>query len=369
MSEEMRRDHLSMGTSFKTTKKIYLECLRVISLFGVIYCHTDKRGLLLYEVTADPAAYYFSKIMLLFSQICVPVFFMISGSLLLGRQEDLKKNFKHRVLKYTVILCVVVFFQYGYNCLGNPALCLWYPELKTQYPGNAFSLWKLFRGIYSGGALTQHWFLYAYLSFLLILPFFQKMVQGLSRNYLWYLLFLCLLCHAAFPFVERWQHFPESTMEFPFMTHIIFYPLLGYFLDREEIFTKGRVVVAVLSGAFFWTIFNVVLMENNKELFLELNIFLFAAALFIAVKYLFGKITCPEGLQRFYVFCGKGVFGTYLLEYLLRNFCEPIYRTVIGLGEIPALFVWIFCVMALGILLTNGFYKIKKGLAFHNKKY
>ena len=137
-------------------KKAYLECLRVFSIIGVIYCHTAARGLTLYEVTDVPFEYWFSKIALLFSQVCVPIFFMISGALLLPRKEDLQTHLRHRVLRFYVIAVLAIFLQYLYEIAGHPIYAMWHPEEPVFRSSFSFSdLWTMF---HSTGAIYQHWF-------------------------------------------------------------------------------------------------------------------------------------------------------------------------------------------------------------------
>lgn len=113
-----------------------------------------------------------------------------------------------------------------------------------------------------------------------------------------------------------------------------------------------------------------ILMERNMELFDDFHIFFYAMTLFIAVKYLFQRWKCPEKLLGVLLFCGKGVFGAYLFENMLRAFCEPVYLVSKPLlGQVPALLLFIISVMALGIIIVNFFLRIKKSLAFRQNSY
>ena len=334
-------------------KKAYMECLRVFSILGVIYCHTAARGLTLYEVTDVPFEYWFSKIALLFSQVCVPIFFMISGALLLPRQEDLYKHLKHRVLRFSVITVLAIFLQYLYELAGHPIYATWHPEEPVLR--SSFSFTDFCKMLHSTGAIYQHWFLFAYLSFLLLLPFLRYVAKALDeKDLLWYLLALYLLVTIVYPFWERWQHLPPSGLQFPLFANCAFFPLVGYVCDRKEVFRKGRTVLCLIAASLVVTVINLVMMEAKKDLFEGFYVFLYTVTIFVAVKYCFQRWACPKKLESFWIFCGSGVFGTYLLETVLRHLCEPVYGLFLNLGRIPALFAWVFCSAALGVFVVGA---------------
>ena len=346
-------------------KKAYLECLRVFSILGVLYCHTATRGLTLYEVTNVPFEYYFSKTALLFSQVCVPIFFMISGALLLPRQEDIKVHLKRRVLKFAILSVLAIFLQYLYEIAGHPAYAIWHPEEPVVRSG--FSLQEFWKMLHSTGAIYQHWFLFAYFSFLLLLPFLRYVAKALEEKQLiWYLLVLYLVYTLAFPFWERLWHLPPSGLQFPLFTNCAFFPLVGYLCDRNEFFQKGKTVLGAAMSSIVVTVINLVMMEAKKDLFEAFYVFLYTVTIYIAVKYCFQRWQCPKKLESFWIFCGSGVFGTYLLETVLRHLCDPIYGLFLGLGRIPALFAWVISAAALGVFVVGATKKIFR--ARSNKK-
>lgn len=268
-----------------------------------------------------------------------------------------------------MITAVVVTIQYVYNLFGNPILAIWDEDLRN-YAVRPFSLRELLEKLYTGGVITQHWFLYAYLSFLLILPLLRKMAQNMKDEEFYLLFLLFVVSSFVFPFLERGLHFEPCDLQFPLLSNIILYPFLGYFCDRKENLAKGKNVAIFGLLSLLLSICNMILMERNMELFDDFHIFIYAMTLFIAVKYLFQRRKCPEKLRGVLLFCGKGVFGAYLFENMLRAFCEPVYLVSKPLlGQVPALLLFIISVMALGIIIVNFFLRIKKSLAFRQNSY
>jgi surface polysaccharide O-acyltransferase-like enzyme len=81
-----------MGTGTKS-KKTYLELLRIICAGLVIFNHIP--GDTLYQ-RIEGKNRFLCMFVTMFARINVPIFFMISGMLLLGKQEDYRTVLKKR---------------------------------------------------------------------------------------------------------------------------------------------------------------------------------------------------------------------------------------------------------------------------------
>ena len=149
--------------------KIYIEVIRLIAIMMVLYGHTSVNGLTYFNLgkmnrSSQLAIWIYPVI-----AGSVRLFFMISGALLLRKQESINTVLKKRFLRFLVVTAVVVLIYYVRE-------------------GADISAAGYFNALYKGGVLPQHWFLYSYLSFLLLLPFLQRMVAAISENSLyWYL--------------------------------------------------------------------------------------------------------------------------------------------------------------------------------------
>ena len=77
-------------------KKIYFELMRVIAVGLVIFNHID--GYTLYQVSSGSAQWFYMFLTMI-TRINVPLFFMISGALLLRKQEEFPLVLKKRVKK------------------------------------------------------------------------------------------------------------------------------------------------------------------------------------------------------------------------------------------------------------------------------
>ncbi len=160
--------------NLKKEKNFNLELLRVIACVMVVCIHVSNyysRGYGLGEVSN--ISYIFSVITNAFSRIAVPIFFMISGSLLIDETLFIRKSLK-RVWNTFLVLAVwtVIYAIWNY-----------------MYRDRIYD----FRLIFYEPIKKHLWFLYAIIGMYLVLPFLQKMfhdMQDVLMRYfaiLWFL--------------------------------------------------------------------------------------------------------------------------------------------------------------------------------------
>ena len=91
-----------------TTREVYLDMIRIVAVFLVIFTHTGDIGSKLYVFgdygTLRNAIYIMADII---RCINVPLFFMVSGALLLGKKEAYKTLLKKRVLRYAIVFILL----------------------------------------------------------------------------------------------------------------------------------------------------------------------------------------------------------------------------------------------------------------------
>ncbi len=291
-------------------KKVYLELLRVIAIFLVLFNHTRTLGYSLYANTDNPFSYWGSLTLSILCKVAVPVFFMVSGGVLLGRQESLRELFRKRVLRFLIIILLFTFLQY----------C----RIVRVHPENGFQVgtWLLY--CYCGNIIEPYWFLKSYLSMLLILPFLRILAAGMKeRDYLY--LFGIGLFTTAVSFGRIYTGYVLN-LTFPFHADIIFYPLTGYFLankiqdSRLRFLQDKRITGALFAGVLALTVlpagFYFKANGTYTEDFHTVLVWLLASLLFLFVK----EIKVGNGLaQKIILAMGSCAFGVYLIEDVVRN--------------------------------------------------
>ena len=86
-------------------KRLDFEVLRLIAIFGVVFNHSQERGFELYMVqNVSPVNYCASLLLGILCKISVPLFFMVSGGLLLHQEEPLSAVLKKRASRILIAL-------------------------------------------------------------------------------------------------------------------------------------------------------------------------------------------------------------------------------------------------------------------------
>ena len=147
----------------------------------VIFNHTMDRGF--YRYATDIPGTLLSVFNLLPSIACkaaVPIFFMISGALLLEKQERIGKTYRRT---FRVIVDILLFSLLYYGVDAYLTVGLVFDLKKTLFDILQKSYWHL-------------WYLYAYLMLLITLPFFRDFAVHLKRSHavLLYAIAVIYLC-------------------------------------------------------------------------------------------------------------------------------------------------------------------------------
>lgn len=329
-------------------KKVYFEVMRVIAIFGVLFCHTGTYGISHYIEASNEVNYWLGIFLATVAQFCVPLFLLISGGVLLNREESIGYVYRHRVLKMVFATLLIVFVQYEWNYYHNPLL----PPLDFD----SFLRWS-----YQGSVAGQHWFLYAYISFLLFLPFVQKLVKAISDNKWFIYLFVAWgVFHSIFPILEYFKEWSGTEMVLAVHDFILI-SMLGYFLEYRcgDLFYKRKNILIILGATSLLVLVNmylnhISLKDYDFVLFDGSFALMYAAAIFIVVKYICHQWKMRPVVEKVICFAGAGVFGCYLLEGILREIFFPVYLYLnTRIFSYPAVFIWITICVAVGVIVSN----------------
>ena len=92
-------------------KKIYMELLRVIACFFVIVNHTAVGITCVFFEGSD---FYLSSALLCMSRIAVPIFLMISGAVLIPKEETIKAQVMRIIRMLFVFICASLLYYIKY---------------------------------------------------------------------------------------------------------------------------------------------------------------------------------------------------------------------------------------------------------------
>jgi len=174
-------------------RTFWIDLIRVAGAFFVVLLHTSYRfagGPMVEEAgnAYGSLGWLVTMFFLKFACVAVPLFLMVSGALLLGRNEEMltfyRKRFGKILLPFFAWSCIFVF-------------CLWIAGRSFQ-DGTPITLFSSIGAFLSGGISGHFWFMYMLISLYLVAPFLAVFARNASKNML--IGFLMLWFFAAFIF-------------------------------------------------------------------------------------------------------------------------------------------------------------------------
>lgn len=301
-------------------RKPYFDILRVTAIMLVLINHLPIYRLFMQENGMAEAGCLLISVV---TRINVPLFAMISGALLLGREESYSVIWKKRMknmLLVTVGCSALLYLAFG--LLRNRDL----------------SLDTFLYGLLAGNLkdFDSYWFLYAYIGFLLFLPFYRHIAQRMTKGDFCLLLGVHATLTTILPLINLMfkslglqQLAVSSSINTTIATApLIFYPLIGYYVDKKiDIMAIGRKGwLALTSAAAIGIVITAaaVYAEGKAWGFSQhlLNMFTFiiVTVFFLNIKRLYHQ---SEGnsttlFVRTMAFLSPLCFGVYLLDPVLK---------------------------------------------------
>jgi surface polysaccharide O-acyltransferase-like enzyme len=203
----------------------------------------------------------------------VPVFFMITGALMLNKSKEytVEKLLKKYALR---IILALLLFGFPYAIIKNIGLGL------TM---NCELLWISFLDVLTGNSFRHLWYLYALLGVYFIMPVLFLFIKSAERVWVKYLLFVLFVLEFFVPMLNNFfsLHIAFRTP----LTYPIFYVLFGFYIFHyKPIFwrNKSRNLFFVLLIIFMMGIINKLEIATwlscnyNSPLIALLSMFIFS---------------------------------------------------------------------------------------------
>ena len=336
----------------KISRTCFLDLLRIIACFLVIVNHTNSSIFL--GSSPDHIRWYISLAYFFLCKIAVPVFFMISGYLMLTKVDTWKKTFNRFFRILVVLVCGAILYSLYYN-------------LYVNHNNSLSDIFNKALNFYKDSPTNAFWYLYAYLAIILMMPFLQKMVQFMTRKD--YHIFF-LLYGVFFGVLPILRHYSDAfTINSNFNLTIcggyVCVLLIGSYFARFEIkktrlgFLMALVVLCTMIAL------NVILtlLEYKKSstgyLFLDNRTFLPIIVESVCVFYMASFLKMSEKISKAVTFVGSCTFGIYLVSDMTINFLTPIHtklREVIH--PLSAVLIFEILVFLIGFIITVPLKKI-----------
>lgn len=336
-----------------------IELLRIIAMFFVVFNHTWNNGWTLFATYPVGSFRFFIYMPIaVFCKFSVPVYFMISGAVLLGK-EELDIVVKKRIVRMIIVLFTISVLYFFYDILiGN-----------THYSDAKQMIVVFLKNIISGSTKYNLGFLYSYIIFLVILPFLRTLVKYLEKHYYSYIFVISAAFMFLVPLVEQYLFIGTKMFSACSLltTNIIIYPIIGYYFFKisnvKKMNTK-RFLVAwcfnVLCIVISCVLTYIRILKTNEtdinHVQAFFNSFVIINGTVMFITFLRIRIS-NESIRRVINKLGGFTFGIYLLHpffmdnsnysQLQRNLfvCEPMLSEIIY-----CLFVVVLCAVITYIL-------------------
>ena len=332
------------------SRKIHLDIIRIISIILVIAHHT-----ILYRYHALPNAGSNRPLYIGISFLIktgVPMLYMISGALLLPKEESISQLLK-RVFRYLTVLFLFSLISYIYSVFKNNSQISW---------------WVFLSNLYGSAQTDSYWFLYQYLAYLISLPLLRKLVKVMELRDFYYLIIIWfLLKNSEFIayLILGIPLKPSDSFTLFVMEHQVFFPLIGYFLEHRingEIYTQKKagtyiaciacisfIITAVIQN-HYWS----VSQNPDQEAFMNTLVFIPCIANYYLMKKLFQDKNLPRRLASIITWVSSCSFGVYLLQHIYLEETLLIGEFLRNnLGILCGTIAWVLFVFLIGTVVSS----------------
>lgn len=350
---------------------LHIEFLRILCIFLVLFNHTGDNGFFLFSVSQQSKLYWVYMFLSIACKVAAPIFYMISGALLLGKNESLKSLYVNRVLKWILVLILSSAVYRVYDC---------------YYYGADASITQFLLDVYQAYISRALWYLYSYIAILVMLPLLRRLAQSMHQREYIYLAVCQFVINGVIPIVQF--YFSKGTVFLngyfytPLFTDCIFYFLMGYYFEKildEKYYTLNNLIILSI-GSFVCIIISCLMTQYNAELtgvLTESTSQLFHGSLialpsfttYFGAKLFFMKAKVSNPMQKFIQFAGGTTMEIYLFERILMERFEFVFDYLQPIIHIfPATIVYLLVCLFSGIIIFGTLNSIIKQIKIKYKR-
>ena len=299
----------------KKPRVFWLDLIRATSIFLVIIIHVSSPLLNGWDDLSSfdwMAGNVYDSL----ARVCVPLLFMVSGYLLLSRQESIRSFYINRVRKVVLPLFI-----------WSVIYLLWRNDYSSYTFFNAIK--AIIFAILNQPAFYHLWFLYALLTIYLFVPILRIFVRSANEETLWYFVFIWFIFGPLLDLAQYFMGF-EIAVDLGFIVRYIGYFYLGYVLGRLNFSTwmVGSAVLVFIASVTLTVIATYLLSAEKGDyvdfyhVYLRPNIVFMSVSAFIGLKALGEKMAArPDStLIKWIRAISDASFGIYLIHAMILGF-------------------------------------------------
>lgn len=307
-----------MSSKSTNLNRIYsFDIMRIVAVLAVIMIHTSAPFAT--SVNNGTSAFMWGNVFDSLSRLAVPLFVMISGSLMLNENRHIspEKCFKSALNIFILLVVWSAMYSFGYN-IAKPLL-----SNEPIILENFFS--AVFKGHY------HMWYLFMIIGLYLITPVLRLFVKLENLRIIrWYVLFSIAICFCV-PFINEFVNIfvgGENVFldyitlyRFDFTYEYLTYYILGWYISNVNI-NKNRRIAIYCTGivGLIATVICTQLFFNDPENMSNqfysndmINVLCYSVAVFIFLYYRF-KNTDFSKKHTYILTLSTLTFGVYLIH-------------------------------------------------------
>lgn len=321
----------------------WVDVLRVISILGVVLLHTILPLLYMYN---ELSALYWNLANILDSlaRVCVPLFLMVSGYLLLDKAEQIKRYYLKRFKKV-----LIPFFVWS-------VLYIFWDNVYLK--GGTFSVGDLF-GIVVKPAYYHLWYLYVICGIYLLIPAVWLMIRENQDRKLNFYIIVWYFFLVVYPYVFE-SNISYVNIEPAALFYYSGYFILGKVIGKLKLDNQALIVsillyivslIVTVYGTYLLTVKNAGDFIGYYYSYLSPNVIVMSVSAFVIIKYISESQlkSCNGKCRGVFSSIAACSFGVYLvhpviLSFMLKNNLDVIVLiNYIGFSlSIVFIFSWFF---------------------------
>ncbi|WP_159090731.1 acyltransferase [Aquimarina aquimarini] len=291
-------------------KQVWLDNARAITTIAVIFLHVAAP--LLYEYgKVSNELWWVGNVYDSAVRFCVPIFFMITGALLLSKDSTLSDFLRKRFLRIIppLVFWSLVYIVYNTFIVDKKSVTL------LEFGG------KIIKGLFQRSEYHL-WFIYVLLGLYLCIPILRKWIKNASNKEIHYFILIWgITLLYRIPGIS--DYLPEITLVN--FSGFIGYLVLGYYLANKTVRSNYIPVILVVIGTLI-TIFGTYYLSYQEQEFCEYlygyltpNVLMSSIGVFL----LFKKWSIKNKIAiKTITFLSSHSFGIYLSHILVLSILE-----------------------------------------------
>jgi surface polysaccharide O-acyltransferase-like enzyme len=325
----------------KNGRIFWLDATRIVAIFGVVLLHVAAPSLYQFG-HLEPKEWHIANIIDAFTRPAVPLFFMVSGALLLERPIGFPQ-LKSRLIRLILPLVAWSIIYLVARAITDPNTNIIRSLLGASIVPTMYHLW----------------FLYALIGLYLCLPLVGPAIQAATRTQLRYGLGLWVLASGIIPVLEKVADV-KSPIELSTMAGYMGYMVLGYVLAKAPRPSRQHafIALALISIGYGITVLGTALITTQQARFfgyfysyLSPNVMLFSAGAFVIMRVAF-----EDSQSRLVRRLSDLSFGIYLCHVAVLKVGSAVFN-------ITGWWIFPFAVLAFVVSAAITFVLRRIGLA------